>query len=70
MRMLWRAKQTQIEFVELEGLFIGEKMAFIGGGMNSPMHSKFELATNGLTVFFIPTLNNIPQILTTIELKG
>ncbi|NGX26993.1 MAG: hypothetical protein K940chlam6_00920, partial [Chlamydiae bacterium] len=48
--MLWRAAQTQIEFVELEELLIGEKMAFTGGGMNFPMHSKFELATNGLTV--------------------
>jgi len=47
--MLWRAEQTQIEFVELEELLIGEKMAF-GGGMNLPTHSKFELATNGLTV--------------------
>nr|NGX27065.1 hypothetical protein [Chlamydiota bacterium] len=53
----------QIEFVELEELLIGEKMAFTGGGMNFPMHSKFELATNGLTVSFIPTLHNIPQML-------
>ena len=32
--------------------------------------ARFELATNGLTVSGIPTLNNIPQKITTIELKG
>ncbi|NGX38623.1 MAG: hypothetical protein K1000chlam2_01798 [Chlamydiae bacterium] len=33
-RMLWKAEQTQIEFVELEELLIEKKMALIGGGMN------------------------------------
>jgi hypothetical protein len=31
--VLWKAKQTLEEFVELEEPLIGEKMA-IGGGMN------------------------------------
>jgi hypothetical protein len=29
-RVLWKAKQTQIEFVELEEPLMGEKMALMG----------------------------------------
>ncbi|NGX38346.1 MAG: hypothetical protein K1000chlam2_01519, partial [Chlamydiae bacterium] len=40
--MLWKAEQTQIEFVELEELLIGKKMALIGGGMNSKKVSQIQ----------------------------
>ncbi len=33
MRMLWRAEQTQFEFVQLEEFLIGKKIAPIVGGM-------------------------------------
>ncbi|NGX40078.1 MAG: hypothetical protein KR126chlam1_01418 [Chlamydiae bacterium] len=36
-----RAEQTRKEFVELEELFIGEKMALIRGGMNMLTVSKY-----------------------------
>ncbi|NGX48209.1 MAG: hypothetical protein K1000chlam3_01599, partial [Chlamydiae bacterium] len=41
-RTFWRAEQTQIEFVEIEERLIGEKMAFVGSGMNSHTPSKGE----------------------------
>ncbi|NGX37724.1 MAG: hypothetical protein K1000chlam2_00886 [Chlamydiae bacterium] len=40
-RILWKAKQTQMEFVKLEEILIGKKMTLIGGGMNSEKVSKF-----------------------------
>ena len=39
-RTFWRTEQTQVEFVEFEERLIGEKMAFIGSGMNSHTPSK------------------------------
>ncbi len=38
--MLWRAEQTQIEFVKLEELLIGKKTAPIVGGMTLRTYSQ------------------------------
>ncbi len=42
-RTFWRTEQTQIAFVEFEERLIGEKMAFVGSGMNSHTPSKERL---------------------------